>query len=80
MGDARGGGAAGSTKRFRHPVVGLLELDCESMLVSAENQVLLVHSARPGTEAYERLQLLRVVGLQDLSPGGPGMSRPSSGG
>ena len=69
-----------STKRFRHPVVGLLELDCESMLVSAENQVLLVHSARPGTEAYERLQLLRVVGLQDLSPGGPGMSRPSSGG
>ncbi|WP_151481432.1 helix-turn-helix transcriptional regulator [Streptomyces albicerus] len=57
-----------STKRFLHPLVGLLELDCEIMLVSGEKQMLLVHSARPGTEAYERLQLLRVVGLQDLSP------------
>jgi len=57
-----------STKRFRHPVVGLLELDCEILLTSDHNQFLIVHTARPGTESHERLQLLRVVGLQDMSP------------
>ncbi len=57
-----------ATKRFRHPLVGLLELDCEVMLVPGQDQLLIVHTARPGTEAYERLQLLRVVGLQDMSP------------
>jgi transcriptional regulator with XRE-family HTH domain len=59
-----------SVKRFVHPVVGLLELDCEVLLSADQGQVLIVHSARPGTEAYERLRLLRVVGLQDLTPGG----------
>jgi transcriptional regulator with XRE-family HTH domain len=51
-----------TTKRFLHPVVGLLELDCETMLVPGargQEQTLIVHSARPGTEAYERLRLLR---------------------
>ncbi|MFR0352504.1 helix-turn-helix transcriptional regulator [Streptomyces sediminimaris] len=57
-----------STKRFRHPVVGTLELDCEVLVNSDHNQRLVVHTARPGTESYERLRLLRVVGLQDLSP------------
>jgi transcriptional regulator with XRE-family HTH domain len=58
-----------STKRFRHPLVGLLELDCEVLLNQDDNHMLIVHSARPGTESYERLQLLRVVGLQDMSLG-----------
>jgi hypothetical protein len=57
-----------STKRFLHPTVGLLDLDCEILLSSGDNQLLIVHTARPGTESYERLQLLRVVGLQDMSP------------
>lgn len=57
-----------STKRFRHPLVGLLELDCEVLLSHEHHQLLVVHTARPGTESYERLQLLRVVGLQDMSP------------
>lgn len=57
-----------ATKRFVHPLVGLLDLDCEVMLSHEHHHLLIVHSARPGTEAYERLQLLRVVGLQDLSP------------
>lgn len=59
-----------ATKRFVHPVVGLLELDCEIMLAHDHRQLLIVHTARPGTESYERLRLLRVVGLQDLSPHG----------
>jgi hypothetical protein len=57
-----------ATKRFLHPAVGLLELDCEFLLSSGDNQLLVVHTARPGTEAHERLQLLRVVGLQNLAP------------
>ncbi|MFI6334443.1 helix-turn-helix transcriptional regulator [Streptomyces sp. NPDC050535] len=57
-----------SVKRFRHPTVGLLELDCEILLSSGHDQQLIVHTARPGTESHQRLQLLRVVGVQDLSP------------
>ncbi|WP_432190985.1 helix-turn-helix transcriptional regulator [Streptomyces sp. bgisy027] len=57
-----------ATKRFLHPLVGLVELDCEVMVSHQHHHLLVVHSARPGTDAYERLQLLRVVGLQDMSP------------
>ncbi len=57
-------------KRFTHPVVGTMELDCEVLLSSEHAQRLIVHTARPGTESAERLELLRVVGLQDLAPRG----------
>ncbi|MET7640658.1 helix-turn-helix transcriptional regulator [Streptomyces sp. NPDC005438] len=56
-----------SPKRFLHPVVGTLDLDCEVLLSDGHSQLLVVHSARPGTPTYERLELLRIVGLQDLS-------------
>ncbi|MBE3009501.1 helix-turn-helix domain-containing protein [Microbispora sp. NEAU-D428] len=56
-------------KRFLHPVVGLLELDCEVLLSPEHDQRLVVYTARPGSESYERLELLRVVGLQDLTRG-----------
>ncbi|GAA2073976.1 helix-turn-helix transcriptional regulator [Streptomyces albiaxialis] len=56
-----------SPKRFVHPVVGVLDLDCEVLLGDGHSQQLVVHSARPGTPTYERLELLRVVGLQDLT-------------
>jgi transcriptional regulator with XRE-family HTH domain len=58
-------------KRFRHPVVGEMALDCEVLLSAGHDQSLVVYTARPGTESYERLQLLRVVGLQDLTVGQP---------
>ncbi|MEV1019111.1 helix-turn-helix transcriptional regulator [Streptomyces sp. NPDC050264] len=57
-----------ATKRFLHPVVGVLDLDCEVLLSGGHDQMLVVHSARPGTDTYDRLELLRVVGLQDLTP------------
>ncbi|WP_030455144.1 helix-turn-helix transcriptional regulator [Herbidospora cretacea] len=57
-----------SPKRFLHPVVGVLDLDCEVLVSDGHSQQLIVHSARPGTETYQRLELLRVVGLQDLAP------------
>lgn len=68
MGVPRGRGRRSATKRFLHPTVGLLELDCEFLLSSGDHQLLIVHTARPGTESHERLQLLRVVGLQNLAP------------
>ncbi|MFF1921463.1 helix-turn-helix transcriptional regulator [Streptomyces sp. NPDC058221] len=55
-------------KRFLHPVVGGLELQCEVLLSAACGQNLVIHTARPGSESYERLQLLRVVGVQDFAP------------
>lgn len=54
-------------KRFQHPVVGLMELECEVLLSAERGQRLIVYTARPGSESYERLRLLRVVGLQDLA-------------
>ncbi|MEV6949334.1 helix-turn-helix transcriptional regulator [Streptomyces sp. NPDC051172] len=68
-----------STKRFRHPVVGRLELDCEVLLNEDAHHMLIVHTARPGTESYERLQLLRVVGLQTLDPPPPPLPVPTLG-
>jgi transcriptional regulator with XRE-family HTH domain len=60
-----------STKRFLHPTVGLLDLDCEYLLSSGDNQLLIIHTARPGTDSHERLRLLRVVGLQNMTPAHP---------
>jgi transcriptional regulator with XRE-family HTH domain len=54
-------------KRFIHPVVGLITLDCEVLFTPEQDQRLLVYSAPPGSAAHDQLQLLRVVGLQDLS-------------
>ncbi|MFF4796932.1 helix-turn-helix transcriptional regulator [Streptomyces sp. NPDC001351] len=68
-----------STKRFRHPVVGLLELDCEVLLNEDDHHMLVIHTARPGTESYERLQLLRVVGLQALDSPPPPLPVPTLG-
>ncbi|MDT0300886.1 helix-turn-helix transcriptional regulator [Streptomonospora wellingtoniae] len=56
-------------KRFLHPVVGLVELDCEVLLSPEHDQRLVVYTARPGSESRERLELLRVIGLQDLTRG-----------
>lgn len=37
------------------------------MLLSAAcGQRLVIHTARPGSEAHERLRLLRVVGVQEF--------------
>jgi transcriptional regulator with XRE-family HTH domain len=50
------------TKRYLHPQVGLLELHCQTLVDPEQSHYLLVHTAVPGTESYERLQLLSVLG------------------
>ncbi|MHA3022915.1 helix-turn-helix transcriptional regulator [Mycobacterium sp. BMJ-28] len=49
-------------KRFRHPVVGLLELNCQILLDPQDSHSLLVYTAAPGSESHEKLALLSVVG------------------
>ncbi|WP_423920924.1 helix-turn-helix transcriptional regulator [Frigoribacterium sp. 2-23] len=51
-------------KRFRHPVVGELELQCQTLLDPDQSHRLLVYTAVPGSESAEKLQLLAVVGDQ----------------
>lgn len=49
-------------KRYSHPQVGLLELTCQTLLDPDQSHRLLVYTAVPGSESYEKLQLLSVVG------------------
>jgi transcriptional regulator with XRE-family HTH domain len=49
-------------KRFVHPEVGLLELNCQHLLDPDQSHRLLVYTAVPGSESHEKLQLLGVIG------------------
>jgi transcriptional regulator with XRE-family HTH domain len=49
-------------KRFLHPVVGTLELSCQTLVDPDQSHRLLVYTAEPGSESHEALQLLAVVG------------------
>jgi transcriptional regulator with XRE-family HTH domain len=54
-------------KRIIHPEVGVLDLLCEVLVGASGDQFLIVLFARPGTDAREKLDLLRVIGTQDLT-------------
>ena len=54
-------------KRVQHPEVGVMELQCQFLIDPEQGQTLLVLTATPGTESYEMLQLLSVIGTQALS-------------
>lgn len=54
-------------KRFVHPQVGTLELNCQTLLDPQQSHLLLVYTAVPGAESYEKLQLLSVLGAQEIS-------------
>lgn len=53
-------------KRIAHPQLGILELHCQTLVDPDQSQSLLVFTAVPGTESYEKLQLLSVIGDQRL--------------
>ncbi|GAB6897688.1 helix-turn-helix transcriptional regulator [Kineosporia succinea] len=48
-------------KRFRHPEVGVMELNCQVLLDPLQSHWLMVYTANPGSESYERLRLLSVL-------------------
>lgn len=54
-------------KRFVHPAVGALELSCQTLLDTEQSHRMLVYTAIPGSASHERLQLLAVIGSQELA-------------
>jgi len=59
----------GTMKRFLHPLVGPLTLDCQVLTAENVTERLIVFTASPGSEDADRLALLSVVGSQAF-PGG----------
>lgn len=54
-------------KRLIHPEVGELEVHCQTLFDLDQSQGLLVFTATPGSDSYDRLQLLAVIGRQQLA-------------
>jgi transcriptional regulator with XRE-family HTH domain len=53
-------------KHFIHPEVGPMELTCQTLLDVNQSHFLLAYTAEPGSESYEKLELLSVIGTQTL--------------
>ncbi|MEV5559497.1 helix-turn-helix transcriptional regulator [Nonomuraea wenchangensis] len=49
-------------KTLVHPEVGAIELDCQALFTEDQSQTLLVLTATPRTEDFEKLRLLAVLG------------------
>jgi hypothetical protein len=54
-------------KILLHPELGPIELDCQVLFTEDQSQALLVLTAPPHTEGYEKLQLLSVLGQQQFA-------------
>jgi transcriptional regulator with XRE-family HTH domain len=61
-------------KRINHPALGLLEVNCLNLFSEDGRQRLLWFTPAIGTDNVDRLELLAVVGIQDLAVG----TRPGS--
>ena len=59
-------------KRIVHPAVGVIELDCQRLFSEDGRQRLLFFTAPPGSPAVGQLELLAVVGRQQLATGAAG--------
>lgn len=55
-----------------HPELGPIELDCQVLFTEDQSQALLVLTAPPRTEGYEKLRLLAVLGRQRFTDPGQG--------
>ncbi|TQL66254.1 helix-turn-helix protein [Nocardioides albertanoniae] len=53
-------------KTFIHPEVGAITVRCEVLLTESADVMLLAHFPAEGTDAAEKLRLLRVIGTQDF--------------
>jgi transcriptional regulator with XRE-family HTH domain len=54
-------------KIIEHPAVGLLQLDCDALIVAGDDLRIIIYTAEPRTLDAERLELAIVVGIQALS-------------
>jgi MmyB-like transcription regulator ligand binding domain len=53
-------------KIIDHPNVGLIALDCDTLIVAGDDLRIMVYTAEPGTEDAELLALAVVLGTQAL--------------
>jgi hypothetical protein len=54
-------------KTIVHPELEEIDLDCQVLFTENRAQALLIFTAAPGTESYRKLQLLAVIGDQQLT-------------
>jgi MmyB-like transcription regulator ligand binding domain/Helix-turn-helix domain len=57
----------GQHKRIQHHEVGVIEVDCQLLVDPDQSQALLVFTATPGTEDYDKLRLVSAFDTQRLS-------------
>lgn len=55
------------TKTFRHPEVGEITVDCDSLTLTDRDQHLVLYSAPPGSPAAEALAFLNVLGADSVN-------------
>jgi transcriptional regulator with XRE-family HTH domain len=55
------------TKTFRHPAVGPITVDCDSMAIADRDQHLVLYSAPRGSRDAEALALLDVIGADSMA-------------
>lgn len=60
------GDHATDRKIILHPEVGQIEVDCDVFTAAGSDLKVIAYTVEPGSEAAEKLALLRVVGLQSL--------------
>lgn len=56
-------------KRFVHPQVGRIDLFCQNLQDPDQSQSLLIFTATPGTDSYDKLALLNVLGADSFPIG-----------
>jgi transcriptional regulator with XRE-family HTH domain len=56
----------GRHKIIDHPGVGHIRLDCDTLVVAADDLRIMIFTAEPGTDDAERLALATVLGTQSL--------------
>jgi hypothetical protein len=56
----------GRRKDIDHPDVGRIMLDCDTLVVAADDLRIMIYTAEPDTEDAERLSLAIVLGTQSL--------------
>jgi len=56
----------GRNKVIDHPDVGRITLDCDTLIVAADDLRIMIYTAEPDTEDAERLALAIVLGTQSL--------------
>lgn len=52
------------TKTFRHPTVGEVTVDCDTLSLTDRDQYLVLYTAPPGSRSAEALDLLNVLGAE----------------